>query len=684
MGFEEPEPEQPQSAAKEVEFAHSKSTKSKSATMSYGEAQGFDLNRTFNALAVWSLVIFWIWIAFYWMLQYAPMPLIHEPGSKSNEYKYTDVVVGAIKNAMCPTSQSGSPISYCVWYFPALISFTIVALLVRLKAFVPHKPKFLAGDMDFILFSYIAIAIPLLIFFGFYMYKKWPDGGRQASIEDGETDNEWYARVAGTFANRIGFVGFWFLTFFMIPATRHGPVLAVLGWHPYHACTIHMFCGWGSFWCSWLHFIFYIIKYAVTDYEAPVYSWMFIFAPRMCWTWNTKTGGLMNETTGEIILDEDGHPEPPEGYGNCKKMLSGFFGTVSLLFFTILVITSMQVVRRYKYQVFYFSHVICAPLFILFCSMHWSLTYQYSWPSLFYYFATQAPFLLQHSRKTINNFGLKITDVMDIPCRQSPKQKQGEQEPAPAPQRSLLARIFRPESIDWLDEQINRRGPQDKSIEHCVSFAFAVTEEAFEQFYPGMYGNIWCPDSSMKSHPFSVTHVPGRNDQLRIIFRVFGKWTDLLARSLIQLPSPGHQQEFLPIPKIMMDGWHGPNHLVGSAFDHDKAVIVTAGIGITAFLSMITEMIEILCLNEDGMFIKMQDIQGVPLTKEFALHWTCRDENLIKYITDEYFQPLMEKAKRKYGNDADGGVPCTIHIHRTGPAGQKNAESHRVVDDVPR
>mmetsp|Transcript_63205 Transcript_63205/g.72689 ORF Transcript_63205/g.72689 Transcript_63205/m.72689 type:complete len:102 (+) Transcript_63205:107-412(+) len=73
------------------------------------------------------------------------------------------------------------------------------------------------------------------------------------------------------------------------------------------------------------------------------------------------------------------------------------------------------------------------------------------------------------------------------------------------------------------------------------------------------------------------------------------------------------------------DGWmvRYTNHLVGSTFDHDKSIIVTAGIGITAFLSMFTEMIEILCFNEDGMFIKMQDIQGVPLTKEFSLHWMC-------------------------------------------------------------
>lgn len=83
-----------------------------------------------------------------------------------------------------------------------------------------------------------------------------------------------------------------------------------------------------------------------------------------------------------------------------------------------------------------------------------------------------------------------------------------------------------------------------------------------------------------------------------------------------------------------MDGWHGPDHLVGSALTHGKVTIVKAGIGITTFLSMFTEMIGVLCFREDGLFVKMDEIEGVPVTKEFVLHWSCRDENLIKYITD--------------------------------------------------
>jgi hypothetical protein len=80
-------------------------------------------------------------------------------------------------------------------------------------------------------------------------------------------------------------------------------------------------------------------------------------------------------------------------------------------------------------------------------------------------------------------------------------------------------------------------------------------------------------------------------------------------------------------------------------------------------------MIELLCFNEDGMFI---EIEGIPQTKRIELHWTVRDPNLVKYITDEYFLPLMQKASRKERNgelNHDGkqdlfqGASCHIHIH---------------------
>lgn len=66
----------------------------------YGSA-GVDINRILNATAVWSIIIFWLWTCIYWMLQYVPMPLsLSEPGSKANEYQYTNVVIDNIKVAV--------------------------------------------------------------------------------------------------------------------------------------------------------------------------------------------------------------------------------------------------------------------------------------------------------------------------------------------------------------------------------------------------------------------------------------------------------------------------------------------------------------------------------------------------------------------------------------------------------
>mmetsp|Transcript_38980 Transcript_38980/g.43641 ORF Transcript_38980/g.43641 Transcript_38980/m.43641 type:complete len:179 (+) Transcript_38980:373-909(+) len=149
-----------------------------------------------------------------------------------------------------------------------------------------------------------------------------------------------------------------------------------------------MFCGWASYWTSMLHFLCFIIKYGLGAYPSSrddftedfqgwkAYQW--IFPPAICFSWNGKDGGQLNATTGDILMDDEYNPLPPLGYCDCGKMLAGFYGTIAITFFTIFVFASMKHMQRYRYQVFYFSHIICAPLFILFVSMHWKLTYRTS------------------------------------------------------------------------------------------------------------------------------------------------------------------------------------------------------------------------------------------------------------------------------------------------------------------
>ena len=71
----------------------------------------------------------------------------------------------------------------------------------------------------------------------------------------------------------------------------------------------------------------------------------------------------------------------------------------------------------HKYFVlnFSFEYIIMldysAPMFLLFVVIHCtqgSYMFEILWPSLFYYFASQAPFLVQHLRWTVSNYGLKV------------------------------------------------------------------------------------------------------------------------------------------------------------------------------------------------------------------------------------------------------------------------------------
>ena len=102
-------------------------------------------------------------------------------------------------------------------------------------------------------------------------------------------------------------------------------------------------------------------------------------------------------------------------------------------------------------------------------------------------------------------------------------------------------------------------------------------------------------------------------------------------------------------------------------------VLVAAGIGITAHMTLFCELVELLCLQNDGLFVKQCDIKGRnPVqTKEVTLHWMCRDENLIRFITDEYFGPLLSRASSTHSSEQEiclknRPVRCRIVIHRTG------------------
>ena len=176
----------------------------------------------------------------------------------------------------------------------------------------------------------------------------------------------------------------------VIPAAKHAPVLALLNWHPFHAMTLHMWCGRLSFFGSFIHFFCYILKYAVRGVYNGYNPVQFFVPIRECF----------------YVLQDAELPH------DCGKMLNRLFGTLAIFFFAVLMVCSIKTVRRHRYMLFYISHIVwyvpelnetylvppfppspllacvsSSHLFLVILVMHWNRAHYYLWPSMFYYAA---------------------------------------------------------------------------------------------------------------------------------------------------------------------------------------------------------------------------------------------------------------------------------------------------------
>ena len=126
-----------------------------------------------------------------------------------------------------------------LWFIP-LLSVSAACVLTTSKAKIkPKLPRGLTGDFDFNLFSFIGCIVPLIVMFSFYVQSKL------ISKSDRRGDVSY---ISGLVANRLGFLSFFAMTFFLIPVAKHGPILSVLGW-----VRTPLFLYFRHFWLT--HFI---------------------------------------------------------------------------------------------------------------------------------------------------------------------------------------------------------------------------------------------------------------------------------------------------------------------------------------------------------------------------------------------------------------------------------------------
>lgn len=150
----------------------------------------------------------------------------------------------------------------------------------------------------------------------------------------------------------------------------------------------------------------------------------------------------------------------------------------------------------------------------------------------------------------------------------------------------------------------------------CIEIRVALTPQSAHRLSQEscMFVKMCVPSISLVWHPFTVFKHPDHSDSARFLVRPVGKFTKTLASNLFMKPSP----------IVILDGMYRGGDRINEAFCHDVATIVCGGVAIAPFLSMIPAVLQ------------TARHQGPGKLKKLILHWSCREEGLFTFVSQNY------------------------------------------------
>ncbi|KAF7662001.1 hypothetical protein LDENG_00249200 [Lucifuga dentata] len=181
----------------------------------------------------------------------------------------------------------------------------------------------------------------------------------------------------------------------------------------------------------------------------------------------------------------------------------------------------------------------------------------------------------------------------------------------------------------------------------------------------GQYVFLNCPAiSQLEWHPFTMTSAP-EEDFFSIHIRSAGDWTDKLISIMEQLPEgeqgPKVTGELEPIPAIIgqeagytldrspvyhrafYSAWMGVDGPFGTAsedvFDYEVSMLVGAGIGVTPFASILK-----------SIWYKFKDSNPKLRTRKIYFYWLCRETHAFEWFADLLQVLEKEMEERGMGN----------------------------------
>ncbi|XP_036933136.1 NADPH oxidase 1 [Acanthopagrus latus] len=131
----------------------------------------------------------------------------------------------------------------------------------------------------------------------------------------------------------------------------------------------------------------------------------------------------------------------------------------------------------------------------------------------------------------------------------------------------------------------------------------------------GQYVFLNCPViSQLEWHPFTMTSAP-EEDFFSVHIRSAGDWTDKLIDIMQKLPE-GAQG-----PKMGVDGPFGTAS--EDVFDYEVAMLVGAGIGVTPFASILK-----------SIWYKFKESNPKLRTRKIYFYWLCRETHAFEWFAD--------------------------------------------------
>ncbi|KAJ8397998.1 hypothetical protein AAFF_G00433450 [Aldrovandia affinis] len=144
----------------------------------------------------------------------------------------------------------------------------------------------------------------------------------------------------------------------------------------------------------------------------------------------------------------------------------------------------------------------------------------------------------------------------------------------------------------------------------------------------GQYVFLNCPSiSQLEWHPFTMTSAP-EEDFFSVHIRSVGDWTQKLISMVEQLPD-GAQG-----PKMGVDGPFGTAS--EDVFDYEVSMLVGAGIGVTPFASIMK-----------SIWYKFKESNPKLRTRKIYFYWLCRETHAFEWFAD--LLQVLEKEMEERG-----------------------------------